>query len=551
MMPERNRPEVNRELLGLVGALLNDAATQEQRQRLAELLKGDPDARRAYRRHVNLHASLKLRYKAMPQHVDEGAGCRGALPLKNIEQQAKPTRFTRRMAWSAAAALAAVLLIALLLVHERFRQQPTVPGTPAVLARITHSAGAKWAEEPQSVAVGTGFGAGKLELTHGFVELTFGSDAKAILQAPVRLDLTGPRHVRLHLGQLVVRADGAKGEFVVETPKTRVTDLGTEFGVGVGPSGDTQVQVYEGKVVAEWKAAEGGASGRRQLDAGQAMRIDRRAETFEPLAFSPDRFVRTFPIIEGDTQGGPIYNRSRLDAVHIVPAMGPVTVDGSLSDWNLSRQFSSACTKPYDKAYFVQGAMMFDSQYLYIGAHVGDPAPLRNSRDMATDPEMAWQGGSVVVRLSTDPALGWPLLKEYGYVSDAPPGQTPHGSNSIVHLMMWYDAKAQQARLGLEHGLDFHGRRFDAQGWQGAFVRDADGRGYTMEYAIPWSLLNPRPGPPRGGEVTAASWIVHWSDAGGKIGRGYLVEITNPAEPRYDLMIGRTWGKAVFHAPGQ
>jgi hypothetical protein len=172
---------------------------------------------------------------------------------------------------------------------------------------------------------------------------------------------------------------------------------------------------------------------------------------------------------------------------------------------------------------------------------------MRNMRDVNVDPQLAWQGGSVVVRLSTDPALGWPLLKDHGYAADVKAAQT----DSIVHLMMWYDAKAEQSRLSLQYGLDFHGQTFDAPGWNGAFRRDADGAGYSMEYAIPWTLLYPRPAPPRGGEVTAACWIVHWSDSGGKIGRGYLVEITNPAEPKYDLMIGRTWGKAVFQPRGR
>ncbi len=534
--PGKSTPD--RELADLLGAVCNDNATDNQRSRLREMLENDTAVRRLYRRYMTLHAAIRLRHQATPFSSLQ--------PI--LDRRATPTgRYRRRMVLVSAVTgtLATVLLVVALSVRQP--AEPRInPASSYALARLTRSAGARWADESQSVAAGTNFAAGVLELTHGFVELTFDADAKAVLQAPVRLELVERRHIALNMGRLVVRADGSKGAFIVDTPKATVTDLGTEFGVGVGPGGDSQVQVYDGTVVAEWKTSDGVVAGSRRLNAGQTIRIDRQWQRVTTVPFETDRFVRTFPVIDGDTAGGAIYNRSRLHTLCIVQRTRPIEVDGSLDDWDLTRRFRSACVEPYDKTYFVEGAMMYDSEFLYIGAHVGDPTPMRNTRDAAADPEMAWQGGSVVVRLSTDPALGWPLLGQYGYASDAPPGETRLSSDSIVHLMMWYDARGRQPRLGLEYGLDYSRRVLDSPGWQGAFRRDADGRGYTMEYAIPWTLLNPRPGPPTGGEVTAAAWIVHWSDAEGKLGRGHLVEFTNPSEPKYDMMIGRTWGKAVY-----
>ena len=57
----------------------------------------------------------------------------------------------------------------------------------------------------------------------------------------------------------------------------------------------------------------------------------------------------------------------------------------------------------------------------------------------------------------------------------------------------------KEARLRLQYGLKIHGDTTDANGWQGAFRKDADGKGYTLEYTIPWSLLNCADDPPRAG----------------------------------------------------
>jgi hypothetical protein len=114
---------------------------------------------------------------------------------------------------------------------------------------------------------------------------------------------------------------------------------------------------------------------------------------------------------------------------------------------------------------------------------------------------------------------------------------------------MWYDAAARRPRLKLFYGFDVHGTTVDPPGWRGAFRKDADDRGYTLEYAIPWRLLNCADDPPRPGDTLAAVWTVHWSDADGRICRGHLVEITNhgPTGLRgYDFGYGPCWGRALY-----
>jgi hypothetical protein len=178
---------------------------------------------------------------------------------------------------------------------------------------------------------------------------------------------------------------------------------------------------------------------------------------------------------------------------------------------------------------------------------------MRNVVDPATDGELGWRGGGLQVRIAADPALGWPVegnAAEYytmrRLTTDA--AQVAKATNShLVHLTMWHHAPSAQACLHLAFGMDFHGSMVNPPGYRAAYHKDADGRGYTMEYAIPWRLLN-APRAPQSGETLAISWTAHWSDAGGRLWRGQWVELRNSAEPPriHTWERAATWGRAVF-----
>ena len=198
--------------------------------------------------------------------------------------------------------------------------------------------------------------------------------------------------------------------------------------------------------------------------------------------------------------------------------------------------------------------MMYDEECLYIAAHVGDPAPMRNTFDPSLDPVNAWQGGGLQVRISTDRAMGWPADANgtpYYRVRRLEPsdGEKAKAANPrLSHLTMWYHAPSGKAAITINHGMSFDSWLVNPEGVRGAFARDPDGRGYVLEYAIPWGLLNAAEDPPRSGDVLAAIWQVHWSDAAGQIWRDQMVEIRNPHELRRILPFERaaTWGRAEF-----
>ncbi|MBY0523474.1 MAG: FecR domain-containing protein [Gemmataceae bacterium] len=535
------------ELFALTEALCLDELTSEQKMRLECLVASDDALRQAYVRYLHMHVCLR---RAFEQDGKETTPTGPTTPLAPAAPAAHPHSWVSKLRRSrgsfvllAASVLLAAGLWAFLGLPDRHGDHAPLPQ----VATLTNAIGCVWdAANPPSA--GTPLHAGKLALSAGVAEITFANGAIVLVEAPASLDLVSDSRGFLHSGRIVARVpERAKG-FIIETAKANLVDHGTEFGVGVGSSGDTLVEVFEGVVVADWKHS--GAS--QRLTAGQTVQLD-GGDGSEPraLAPAPQRFVRRMP--DPKTRGADWlapYNRVRYDSVHIVPAPGPVMIDGDLKDWDRSGRFFIACQPPYVKDYHVEGAMMYDDQFLYIGAHVGDPAAMSSIIDPKTDPSVGWKGGAVQVRLCTDRGLGWPVDAENGIIRQGRPMRPQDRSKQLVHLTMWYHLPGKQPCLHIAYGMNFHGDLINPPEARGVFRKDADGRGYTLEYAVPWSLLTAGQKPPEGGETMGACWNVHWSDENGRLWRGYLVDILNPNEKGFTYLRAQTWGRAVYHKTG-
>lgn len=530
-----NKEQLEGRFEELVTAVLSDAATEAERAEFDRLLESCPERVAAYMRQARMHVLLEACAGLREQGAGEKAYC---------SESWGRSAFAGRW-WRIAAAAAAALLVGVS-VWQAVR-------SPSPVATVRTSRYGQWADG-REVVVGEALHAGVWVLQNGLIELATRADTVLLVQAPARLEIVDAMNARLLSGKLVVRMPKGRSGFVVDAPEMKVIDLGTEFGVSVTASGKSQVQVFDGKVRAE--TADNTA--RKELRAGESARADGKGGLVAE-AYDEGRFIRRFPpVLKPEQPSGVLYSRSGVETVSVAYADRPVVADCELGEWSRGRSFRSACVAPYAAAYWLEGTMMYDATNLYLAAHVGDPDPLRNSASQGFE----FAGGSVIVRVSTDKAQGWPL-KATLYVDGFydPRNERIGGearSDRISNMIMWYDPQAGRARLKVIRGLDGQECSVEPPGWTGAFRKAADGRGYTLEYVIPWRLLNCADDPPRGGDTLAALWMVHWSDEEGRIARGQLVEVTNhqphPQDtipPHSYYQNGPSWGRAVYLPKGE
>lgn len=531
------------QIKGLAEMYIAGELSAEDGRRLEELLGDSTAARLLFLSYLEVHAGMawETRGATIPLPVSP-------LPPPSQKAPAQWRMIRRALPFAAALALLAGWL------QQRFIPAPG--SADRSLATITRSLHGRWTNG-REVQPAESISSGAHQLQSGLLELTTPSGVKLLLEGPSSIEWIEPTRIRLLAGNIVVRMPKGESGFVVETSLVKVTDLGTEFGVGLNQEGQTQVQVFSGRVFTELSGLDAG----RELKSGDTLVYSRAGEIFEPV-YSEDRFIRRFPKIPPPQQaGGALYNESRTEAITAFPAPENMVLDADLSEWKHARGFRSACLPPYGSTYFVEGMMMYDDRNLYLAAHVGDPDPMLN----ASRPGMEFAGGSVVVRLCTERAAGWPLKGSMENARSKARGILPSPeslSTKVTSMVLWFDTKTSTPRLEVAHSFDFRTPSAPPQDWKGAFKKSPDGRGYTLEYAIPWALLNCAEAPPVAGDELAALWTVHWSDSEGRVCRGQLVDISNQTQqesstpsrkidPSCFFMYGPRWGKAVFVPQGK
>jgi len=533
----------------LIDAWRDGELTEGTAAELSQLLRDSDEARRVFGEEAKMHGLLHL--AVMAEAVEKAARPASWRTYSAAAGEAeKPQRLgarsiSRKLLLAAAGVLVLGVVVAAVWLHVA--EQPEPPRSFATLSRATDCV---W-DGPIHPQPGDRLAAGALGLRKGTAEIRLTSGVDLLVEAPANLELTDIDNSVLRTGRLVVRVPSTATGYAVDTPKARIVDLGTEFGVDVQADGETVVQVFAGAVVAELKKPDPSGKRSRRLVAGGTVRIDASgAVELQKIAFSHERFLRTFStpsVYEGDELIP--FKPSQTSSLDVMAAPGRVTADGDLSDWDLSGSFEARCAGEFAGSCYIRGSMMYDRQYLYIAASVGDPMPMRNVIDPDGDPWSAWMGGSIQLRLSTDRTFGWP-------VKARKPSPRRRGASAqdtsgrIVHLTLWYFQPREQPCLELRYGMDLDRGVVNPPGWRGAFRKAPDGEGYTLECAIPWTLLGAGSDPPRPGDELGLSWTVNWSDASGKRWKGQLVEIKNPPYAargkQLTHMYAETWGKAIY-----
>jgi hypothetical protein len=539
---------------------LCDAEFQEFSARLAK----DPDARAQWFVRNDIDVGLARispsGSRETPSAVQQGASS-AAVPRRDRQVAAALA------ATACLAALVAIIGWSVPGTRGSLRQPPApataVPSGPAPLATVTDSQFVLTGGAAAAPRLGQPVEAGRVGIAAGLLQFTLRNGVVITLQGPGSLDLIDEGRAFLSEGAAVVKVPKGMSGFRLDTATTEVLDLGTEFAVRAGNGVATDVQVYDGAVIVN---RTGGGFPTR-LEAGKAARFDVAADRDpRPIPFVEGRFIRNTSVSrpiedhryrDDEERALQVYGRPQFDSIRVHRAPAGVTIDGRLDEWpgpGFSSGFASVLPGRDEATHGVQGRMMHDAEHLYIAAHVADPAALRNQYDPELDARIAWQGGGLQLRFSADRRMGWPVdanSPEYYLARQISPDEAEREKSrnqKLSHLTLWHHAPTGKACVAINHGTRYADPIVNPIGAHGAFTADADGRGYTLEYAIPWRLLNAADDPPRSGDVLGTVWQVFWSDESGRLWRDQLIEVRNLEEPARMSPHERAacWGRAEF-----
>nr|MBA3686458.1 hypothetical protein [Planctomycetota bacterium] len=200
-----------------------------------------------------------------------------------------------------------------------------------------------------------------------------------------------------------------------------------------------------------------------------------------------------------DVAANMIGRQSQNEGLSVVPAPGAVAIDGDLADWDWSgRNWSFADTAIRDR-YSVESAAMWDAKHIYFAAKWRDPTPMGNMVDATFAPNDGWKGDCWQIRVQAD---------------------------RISHLTSWHFTEQARATMHITHAPGGGGDpQFVVQASDGAelgrgiamaFRKDADGKGYTQEVRVPWSVLYEKPPAIAAGLTIRIGCEFLWGDPSGK-----------------------------------
>ena len=262
--------------------------------RVREILRTDADARSYFLQYQTISAALKLNVDIGPlPHRSAEPDCE--LPIPHAH--ARPRRASTLSMWGAVAALAVLCLLVGRLIRLEYDDGAEAVGNPQVAARdddqeptaegialLTRLVDVEWSAEQTPVEVGEALSPGRFQIQSGVAQIEFFCGATVVMEGPAVLDLRTPLLARVLNGRLRVQVPPAARGFTVDVDEMQVVDLGTEFGISVGPEG-ANVQVFDGEVELHESPDE-----KRVLQEGTSIlraADGRRVES----GLTPERFV--------------------------------------------------------------------------------------------------------------------------------------------------------------------------------------------------------------------------------------------------------------------
>jgi ferric-dicitrate binding protein FerR (iron transport regulator) len=217
------------------------------------------------------------------------------------------------LSWRPLAAAAAIVVIGLL-VFEWSRR-----GVEVEVVETSEGISGDW-------AVGHKARLNHVALVRGSVQIRLSSGVLLDVSAPIEMNLIDAMHVQVLSGRVTADVgENGKG-FVIETPQTRVVDLGTRFGVDASDAAHTDVVVFQGQV----ELYQTGTKERMALlGTGEALRVENHRRT--------SRIVS----VTGSDESGAwrTQGRAAADAVIASVSDSMIANDESVKKWPSLKNF--------------------------------------------------------------------------------------------------------------------------------------------------------------------------------------------------------------------
>ncbi len=231
----------------------------------------------------------------------------GLMGGESLTERARSATRRRRIGPGGLGGLAAVVALAVGVVALRHaaRQQPV----GVISASSAHGAAATLVAavnadprgmDGRPLRVGDAMPDGPVSLKTGWARLAFGDGASVVVEAPATVQASSASDLQVTTGRVTAEVPKAAHGFAVTGPSCRVVDLGTEFGVDVGPDGRTDVAVFRGSV-----SLNGQAGPPEVLTQGQGRHLDSAAGPAVAIDVVASRFVRVGQFAEWTTAATP------------------------------------------------------------------------------------------------------------------------------------------------------------------------------------------------------------------------------------------------------
>ena len=220
--------------------------------------------------------------------------------------------------------------------------------------------------------------------------------------------------------------------------------------------------------------------------------------------------------------------------IQVLPAPGKVTVDGAITDWDLSGSiFACGDVENYRNKFGVWFSAMYDADNLYLLARWNDDTPMNNPG--STSGNFGWDGDCIQVRLVT----------EYG---------TKAEQISVFNCWQGIDGRnvVEQDSKGRTKNSP-KGEDVKSAGAQQAFKVYANGQGYVQEIAIPWALITSDGKPRKAGDKLVMTIEPNFT-AGPTNGRMTVKDIFRPGislDRVFTFQNKTIWGEATLESSGK